>query len=327
MKINGKNTWLPGYAQRSTDEWAAIGVPPQWLQDYDAALIRKSNAKFVRWMHVAPKPAPVRAFDKFGIVNVAPAGDKEGDVKGRAWAQRVEAMRDTMIYFRNSPSVVFWEAGRKPGKVALAWKCVNGPSGVVALETLAVAAKGGILEMPQQEFPVNAHEYKRKTDAPAIQDLTDGKAGAATYKVFVNGVEVKFPKGLGAPVKPDDNTGVCCAYVPVLEAMKAAGAKLEFVHEPKRIPASKKWLRDIRPTPYQPMITVKAGGREIDACAGFTELFIDNGKDKNLTNCEIYRARNKSPVVCGELISLVGYIPGVELKTDTAKSEVRITVK
>ena len=72
LKINGKNTWLTGYAQRATDEWAAIGVAPDWLQDYDAALIRKSNANFVRWMHVAPKPAPVRAFDKFGIVNVAP---------------------------------------------------------------------------------------------------------------------------------------------------------------------------------------------------------------------------------------------------------------
>ena len=111
LKINGKNTWLTGYAQRATDEWAAIGVAPDWLQDYDAELIRKSNANFVRWMHVAPKPAPVRAYDKFGIVNAAPAGDKEGDVSGRAWAQRMEAMRDTMIYFRNSPSVVFWEAG------------------------------------------------------------------------------------------------------------------------------------------------------------------------------------------------------------------------
>ena len=111
LLVNGKNVWLTGYAQRSTDEWAAIGVAPDWLQDYDAALIRKSNANFVRWMHVAPKPAPVRAFDKFGIVNAAPAGDKEGDASGRSWAQRVEAMRDVIIYFRNSPSVFFWEAG------------------------------------------------------------------------------------------------------------------------------------------------------------------------------------------------------------------------
>ena len=111
LLVNGKNTWLTGYAQRSTDEWAAIGIPPQWMQDFDAELIRKSNANFVRWMHVAPKPAPMRAFDKYGIVNAVPAGDKEGDASGRTWAQRVEAMRDVIIYFRNSPSVFFWEAG------------------------------------------------------------------------------------------------------------------------------------------------------------------------------------------------------------------------
>ena len=719
LKINGKNVWLPGYAQRSTDEWAAIGIPPQWLQDYDAALIRKSNANFIRWMHVAPKPAPVRACDKFGVVNAAPAGDKEGDTHGRSWAQRTEAMRDVMIYFRNSPSVVFWEAGnnkisaahmkemvklrklidpdgyrfmgcrtisdqdevaeaeyvgtmlhrhedpafasmtalgkfmpimeteyarqesprrswddftppdydyrgkflnggkkeagfdvydqtqedfalstakeyaqfyssrnsgnraktytccaalcwtdsnqhgrnsfsencrssgrvdavrlpkenfnvyrvmqsedpavmlvghwsypklaadnymypektfnghymeetgkmlqrdplhkkvyaigsahcasvellvngkskgvcsapkdifvyefpdiditesgvaevvardrdgkviardrvatftgkgeirsavrtgpkgwqadgadlamvdfalvdengtvhpfasdkitftlsgdakfmggwnsgtfgetspigkdfvnlecgtarvfvkagRLPGKVVLAWSCANGQRGTVNLETVAVAEKGGILASPQQEFPANAKTFARKTNAPAFQDLTGGNAGAASYKIFVNGVEVQFPKGLGAPVKPDDNTGVCCAYAPVLDALKAAGAKLDYTFEPRRIPKSKKWLRDISSSPYSPMITVKTGNHEIDACVGFTELFIDNGKDKNLTNCGIYRANRKSPVVCGELISLVGYIPGVDLKTDTEKSIVHLTVK
>jgi beta-galactosidase len=30
---------------------------------------------------------------------------------GRQWEQRVEVMRDTIIYFRNSPSILFWEAG------------------------------------------------------------------------------------------------------------------------------------------------------------------------------------------------------------------------
>ena len=29
----------------------------------------------------------------------------------RQWEQRVEVMRDSMIYFRNSPSIFFWEAG------------------------------------------------------------------------------------------------------------------------------------------------------------------------------------------------------------------------
>ena len=48
---------------------------------------------------------------RFGIVQVCPAGDKERDVRGRQWDQRVEVMRDSMIYFRNNPSILFWEAG------------------------------------------------------------------------------------------------------------------------------------------------------------------------------------------------------------------------
>ena len=735
LLLNGKNIWLTGYAQRSTDEWAAIGVPPPWLQDFDAALIRRSNANFVRWMHVAPKPAPVRAFDKFGIVNVCPAGDKEGDVTGRAWAQRMEAMRDAMIYFRNAPSILFWEAGNnqispahmremvalkrvldpdggrfmgcrtlqtkeqvaeaeyvgtmlhrheapafdamaslgkfmpmmeteyarqesprrcwddytppdydyrgkflnggkketgfdvydqtqedfalstakeyaqfwssrnageraktytccaalcwtdsnqhgrnafsencrtsgrvdavrlpkmnydvfrvmqsedpavtlvghwsypkltketywypvkkynghfmeetgakaqrdptkktvyaigsahcasvellvngrskgvnakpkdifvyefpnvdvtesgvaevvardasgkeiarhrvasfagegkivartvtgpagwladgadialvdfkfvdangtvhpyasgklsfrltgdatfmggwnsgtfdatspvgkdfvnlecgvarvfvkaghKPGKVTLNWRydgesafakatadkrgMGNGERGDVELLLTPVAEKDGILAMPPQEFAPNTRTYVRKTNAPFVQDLSnDNASAAAAYAVFVNGAPVKFPKGLGSPSKPDDNTGVCCAFEPVLAALKAAGARLDYVVEPKRIPATKKWLRKLSSTPFVPMVTVKAGGHEIDACVGFTELFLDNGRDKNLTNCEIYRARAKSPIVCGELPALVGYIPGVEIKTDEKKHRVDLRV-
>ena len=760
LKINGKNTWLTGYAQRATDEWAAIGVAPDWLQDYDAELIRKSNANFVRWMHVAPKPAPVRAYDKFGIVNAAPAGDKEGDVSGRAWAQRVEAMRDTMIYFRNSPSVVFWEAGnnqispahmkemvelkkridpdgfrfmgcrtlqtkeqvaeaeyvgtmlhrhempafdsmkalgkfvpmmeteyarqesprrswddytppdydyrgrflnggkketgfdvydqtqedfalstakeyaefygarasgrgaktysavaalcwtdsnqhgrqsfsencrssgrvdavrlpkvnfdvfrvmqsedpavmlvghwsypkltkdnymypvkkynghfmeetgemaqrdplhktvyaigsvhcasvelvvngkskgvnakpdhvfvyafpnvditesgtaeviardkagkeiarhaikafagegkvetavttgpqgwladgsdiavvdfrlvdakgtvhpfaserisfelsfkpdsqlstpnsqlptpntpvfmggwnsgvfgeaspigknfvnlecgmarvfvkagRSPGKAILKWKILDGvaatpgrarspvsperseprkrslevcaPSGEIVLELKPFAVNNGISAVPQQEYPANRSTFARRTSAEAVQDLAaSDTAKAVSYAIRVNGAPVAFAKGMGDPVKPDDNTGVCCAYEPVLAALKAAGAELEYVVEPKRIPPNKKWLRKLSPTPFVPMVTVKAGGREIDACAGFTELFLDNGKDKNLTNCEIFGVgRKNQKVVCGELAALVGYIPGVEIKAD-AKARV-----
>ena len=711
LLINGKNVWLTGYAQRSTDEWAAIGVPPQWMQDYDAALIRRSNANFVRWMHVAPKPAPVRAFDKFGIVNVCPAGDKEGDVTGRAWAQRMEAMRDAMIYFRNSPSILFWEAGnnqispahlremvalkrildpdggrfmgcrtlqtkeqiaeaeyvgtmlhrheapafdamaalgrflpmmeteyarqesprrcwddftppdydyrgkflnggkketgfdvydqtqedfalstakeyaefygarasgrgartysavaalcwtdsnqhgrqsfsencrssgrvdavripkmnfdvfrvmqsedpavmlvghwsypkltkdsyrypvkkynghfmeetgemaqrdplhktvyaigsvhcasvelivngkskgvvtkpdhvfayafpnvdvtergtaevvardkagkeiarhtvrsfsgngtvvaavttgpkgwladgsdiavidfklvdgkgtihpyasdkikfwlegdakfmggwnsgvfdeaspvgkdfvnlesgqarvfvkagRTPGKVMLAWRCANGQGGQIPLEMRPVEVNGGISAAPQQAFPANSHTFERKTSADAVQDLSSfGSAQAAPYIIRVNGASVAFAKGMGEPVKPDDNTGVCCAYEPVLAALKAADVKMEYAIEPKRIPANKKWLRKLSPTPFVPMVTVKAGGHEIDACAGFTELFIDNGKDKNLTNCEIYGVGKKNAkVVCGELAALIGYIPGVKIEIDS----------
>src|SRR5262249_35714632 len=46
-----------------------------------------------------------------GIVEVCPAGDKERLVQGRQWDQRVEVMRDAMIFYRNRPSIFFWEAG------------------------------------------------------------------------------------------------------------------------------------------------------------------------------------------------------------------------
>ena len=733
LLINGKNVWLTGYAQRATDEWAAIGVAPDWLQDFDARLIRESNANFVRWMHVAPKPAPVRAFDKYGIVNVCPAGDKEGDVTGRAWAQRVEAMRDVMIYYRNSPSILFWEAGnnhispahmremrelkaaidpdggrfmgcrtlqaeaevaeaeyvgtmlhrhetpafaamKKLGRflpimeteyarqesprrcwddftppdfdyrskwlgggrketgfdvydqtqedfalstakeyaeyysawsngegtktyaacAALCWTDSNQHGRQSASENCRMSGRVDPVRIPKQNFavfrtmqsqepavkivghwnypkltPTNywcevkkhngkywaptgekarrdptrktvfvigsphvasvelfvngkskgvetkpermfvwsfdgidvtesgaveavardaagkeiardrietagapaklvmaahtgpkgwladgadiavidlklvdaqgrtcpladnkvefsltfqpstsnpepstcaalprfmggynsgvwgddspigknwvklecgvnrvflkagravglakltatagrwkasvAHELKpvsvtggltaeglqseapnRKTyvatsTAPVVQKSLGTTAGAVKWTVRVNGGDVDFgPRGLGAPVKPDANTGVTCAYEPVLEALKRAGADFEYVVEPKRIPANKKWLRKLAPSPYQPMVTVKTGGHEIDACLGFTELFLDNGKDKNLTNCEIYTPKAKSGIVCGELTALVGYIPGVKVKENAQTRVLELTVR
>ncbi len=111
IMINDSEEWLVGYAQRSTNEWAVIGVACDWLQDYDMALLKSNNANFIRWMHVAPKPAEVRSSDKYGVAIVCPAGDKEGTPSGRQYSQRAEAMRDAMIYFRNSPSVIFWETG------------------------------------------------------------------------------------------------------------------------------------------------------------------------------------------------------------------------
>lgn len=224
---------------------------------------------------------------------------------------------------------VFVKAGRAPGKATLTWRCANGQSGQVPLELKPFETKDGLSAVPQQAFPANRSTFARKTSAEAVQDLSSsGSAKAVSYTIRVNGVPVAFAKGMGEPVKPDDNTGVCCAYEPVLAALKAAGAKLEYTVEPKRIPANKKWLRKLSPTPFVPMVTVKAGGREIDACAGFTELFIDNGKDKNLTNCEIYGVGKKNQkVVCGELAALVGYIPGVEITTDAKTNTIELKVK
>lgn len=118
LEINDRYVWLTGYAQRSTNAWAVVGSGSDWLNDYDMELVKKSGANFIRWMHVAPKPSEVRSCDKFGVAIVCPAGDKEKDVSGRQWSQRAEAMRDTIIYFRNNPSVIFWETGNSNLNVA-----------------------------------------------------------------------------------------------------------------------------------------------------------------------------------------------------------------
>ena len=91
------------------------------MHDYNAELIRSTHANYLRWMHISPQAVDVRACDQAGIIEVCPAGDKEGDpaldhrlkpdVAARQWEQRMEVMRDSMVYFRSAPSILFWEAG------------------------------------------------------------------------------------------------------------------------------------------------------------------------------------------------------------------------
>jgi beta-galactosidase len=110
--LNDKFVWLTGYSQRAVNDWPGLGQAyPDWMHDFNAALLRESNGNYVRWMHISPQRVDVTSCDKYGIANVCPAGDGEHDVFDRQWAQRMEVMRDSMIYFRNHPSVLFWEAG------------------------------------------------------------------------------------------------------------------------------------------------------------------------------------------------------------------------
>jgi beta-galactosidase len=110
--LNGKFIYLKGFAQRASDEWAGLGQAyPDWMHDFQAQMIRASHANYIRWMHIAPQRVDADTADRFGIIQICPAGDKERDATGRQWEQRLEAMRDTMIYFRNNPSILFWEAG------------------------------------------------------------------------------------------------------------------------------------------------------------------------------------------------------------------------
>jgi beta-galactosidase len=110
--INDKFYYLKGYAQRSANDWAGLGgAYPDWMHDLTSKLIRDGHGNYVRWMHVAPQPADVASCDRFGIIQVVPGGDKERDVTGRQWEQRMDVMEATIIAHRNSPSNLFWEIG------------------------------------------------------------------------------------------------------------------------------------------------------------------------------------------------------------------------
>ena len=73
---------------------------------------------------------------------------------------------------------------------------------------------------------------------------------------------------------------------------------------------------------FRATLTMKVdGGKEIDAVAGLTVLFEENGAEKNLTNFEM---TGEKGVLCGELGPLLGYIPGLVVKTDDARHRVEI---
>jgi Beta-galactosidase/beta-glucuronidase len=112
--LNDRVLQIKGYAERSTNEWPAQGVSvPAWLSDYSNKLMLESNANTVRWMHVTPWKQDVESCDRMGLIQLLPAGDSEKDVDGRRWEHRLELMRDAVIYNRNNPSVIFYEAGNE----------------------------------------------------------------------------------------------------------------------------------------------------------------------------------------------------------------------
>ncbi|MCM1449019.1 MAG: DUF4982 domain-containing protein [Clostridiales bacterium] len=112
--INDRVLQMKGYAQRSSNEWPGVGMSvAPWLSDYSNDLVVKSNGNFVRWMHIAPWRQDVESCDRVGLMQMLPAGDSEKDVEGRRWEHRKDVMTATIIYYRNSPSVIFWESGNE----------------------------------------------------------------------------------------------------------------------------------------------------------------------------------------------------------------------
>ena len=114
FRLNGRVLMVHGYAQRTTNEWPALGIDiPEWMSDYSNRLQIASGGNLVRWMHIAPSKQDIESCDRVGLLEAMPAGDSEADVSGRRWEQRVEVMRNAIVYNRNNPSIVFYECGNK----------------------------------------------------------------------------------------------------------------------------------------------------------------------------------------------------------------------
>ena len=112
--LNDRVIQMKGYAQRTSNEWPGVGMSvPPWMSDYSNGMLIDHNANFFRWMHVTPWRQDVESCDRVGVMQMLPAGDSEKDVADRRWGQRKELMRDAIIYFRNNPSVIFYESGNE----------------------------------------------------------------------------------------------------------------------------------------------------------------------------------------------------------------------
>lgn len=112
--LNDRVIQLKGYAQRTSNEWPAVGMSvPAWISDFSNKMMVCSNANLVRWMHVTPWKQDVESCDRIGLIQAMPAGDAEKDVDDRRWEQRLELMRDAIIYNRNNPSIIFYESGNE----------------------------------------------------------------------------------------------------------------------------------------------------------------------------------------------------------------------
>lgn len=112
--LNDRVIMVHGYAQRTSNEWPAIGLSvPAWLSDYSNGMIVEGNGNLVRWMHITPWKQDIESLDRLGLMQSMQAGDAESDVSGVRWEQRKALMRDAIIYNRNNPSIIFYESGNK----------------------------------------------------------------------------------------------------------------------------------------------------------------------------------------------------------------------
>ena len=120
FEINGYNIKLQGWAQRPGNEWPGLAdALPNWLQDYTLKQMKDDGANFIRWAHSAGSPVDIQLSDKYGLIAIQPGVDGEGllstgfGYSDIGYKVRINAFRDMLIYYRNSPSILLWEYGNQ----------------------------------------------------------------------------------------------------------------------------------------------------------------------------------------------------------------------
>lgn len=108
--VNGAKHLLNGFGQRNTYPALGAAVPAE-LQWNDVRLIADCGGSALRVGHIPATPETVAACDAYGVLVIQDSGDNEWALYGEpALTYKKEYDRDTILYFRNHPSVAVWES-------------------------------------------------------------------------------------------------------------------------------------------------------------------------------------------------------------------------
>lgn len=324
LEVNGHPLYLNGYAPRTTMEWPNVGMPPDWMVDYDFSLIKESNGNFLRPMHSAPRKVIVDAADKYGVVMTIPAASGENDEPDPVmWAQKLAIMRDVTIYYRNNPSVLFYEGCNGDLGVQHMTDMVNvrkqwDPNGGRLTGTRSTGDGSnahGIREWAasmdgaQQDptVPLWDAEYARgecsrrvwDTDSPILNPRWDGKnpdptpaagtVGDTTHKYVTGGyfyVASDFHQALGLNGTDGNCIDDYLAVIPTAKGATNGYFRLQSSEDMVLQNLAKYYARYAKSVFVQPQATSKDKGVNV---GGAKIIWSDSVTDGRMVNMEVAR--------------------------------------